>query len=107
MQPWIGKGKIDDQSLKDSLRVLDLSRKVKRRISALINDYTLCNGLLLWKANDLPKLQELVQAVIGLEDKEYINLETPEELQELIKNRLKKCSPEEIKDICFVLTSRE
>ena len=37
----------------------------------------------------------------------YRDLETPEELGELVKNRLKKCSPEEIKDICFVLTSKE
>ena len=107
MQPWIGEEKIDEKSLKDSLKVLDVSRGVKKRISVLIDDYTLCNGLLVWKTEQLPKLQKLVQAVLGLEDKDFIGLETPEDLQELVKSRLKKCSPKEIKDICFVLTSKE
>ena len=51
--------------------------------------------------------QKLVQAVLGLEDKDFMDLDTPEDLQEVVKNRLKKCSPKEIKDICFVLTSKE
>jgi len=107
MQPWIGEEKLDEQSLKDSLKVLDVTRGVKKRISALIDDYTLCNGLLVWKTEQLPKLQKLVQAVLGLEDKDFMDLDTPEDLQEVVKNRLKKCSPKEIKDICFVLTSKE
>ena len=107
MQPWIGEEKIDEQSLKDSLKVLDVSRGAKKRISALIDDYTLCNGLLVWKTEQLPKLQKLVQAVLGLQDKDFMGLETPEDLQELVKSRLKKCPPKEIKDICFVLTSKE
>ena len=107
MQPWIGKGRIDEQSLKDSLKVLEISRGEKKMISSLIDDYTLCNGLLIWKAADLPKLQKLVQAVIGLDDNDFMNLNNPEELKELVKNRLKQCSIDEIKDICFVLTSKE
>ncbi len=107
MQPWIGKGKIDEQSLKDSLKVLDVPRAVKKRISALIDDYTICNGFLTWKIDELSRLQTLVQAVIGLNNRDFMKLESPDDLQELVKSRLKKCSVDEIKDICYVLTSKE
>ena len=107
MQPWIGKGRIDEQSLKDSLKVLEISRGAKKVISTLIDDYTLFNGLLNWKTADLPKLQELVQEVIGIDNKDFMNFNTPKELQVFVENRLKQCSSEEIKNICFVLTSKE
>ena len=107
MQPWIGKGRIDEQSLKDSLKVLEISRGVKKVISTLIDDYTLCNGLLIWKTADLSKLQKLVQEVLGIDNKDFMNFNTPNELQVFVENRLKQCSSEEIKDICFVLTSKE
>ena len=35
MQPWIGEEKIDEQSLKDSLKVLDVSRGAKKRMHPL------------------------------------------------------------------------
>lgn len=107
MQPWIGKGKIGEQDLRDSLKVLDMSRENKRKIAMLIEEYSLYNGMLIWKKADLPKLQRLVQAVIGLKDKDFLKLETSEDLEVLVKSRLKKCSQKEIKDICFVLTCKE
>lgn len=108
MQPWIGKGiVIAEHDLKDSLKVLDISRNAKATIHELIEDYTLCNGLLIWKKQDLFRLQRLVQEVIGLRDKDFITIETPEELQKIVENRLKKCSLEEIQDICYILTSGE
>lgn len=107
MQPWIGKGKIEEQELIDSLKVLDVSRDNKKSISKLIDDYTLCNGLLIWRKQDLPKLQNLVQAVLGLEEKDFLRLETPEDLMDMVAERITRCSQKEIKDICFVLTATE
>ena len=107
MQPWIGKETIGEQALIDSLKVLDIPRDVKKKIASLIDDYTLCNGLLVWKPEDLPKLQRLVQAVVGLDDKDFMKVETSEELLETVKQKLKKFSAKEIMDICYVLTSKE
>lgn len=107
MQPWIGKGKIDEKTLRESLKVLDISRDSKKQISSLIEDYTLFNGLLVWKTQDLPKLRKMVQAVLGIDDKEFMGMETPEDLQKAVTAKLRRCSQDEIKDICFVLTSKE
>ena len=107
MQPWIGKRTINEQVLRDSLKVLNIPRRTRKTIASLIDDYTLCNGLLIWKKQDINTLQKLVQAVLGIEDKEYIALEGLEELQDMVKNRLKNCSAEEIKDICYILTAEE
>ena len=107
MQPWIGKGKIDERTLRESLKVLDISKGQKKQIDVLIDDYSLCNGFLTWKESDLPVLQKLVQAVIGIQDKEFMRYDSPEELLEAVRNKLKKFSVEELRDICYVLTSKE
>ncbi len=106
MQPWIGKGRIDEKTLKESLKVLEMPRSTKKKIAEIIDDYTLCNGLIVWKEQDLPKLQNLVQAVVGLDDKDFMHMDAPEDLKKLVESRLKKCTDTEIKDICFVLTSK-
>lgn len=107
MQPWIGKGRIDEKSLRDSLRVLEMSRNDKRKIETLIDDYALCNGLLVWKQEDIPALQKLVQAVLGISDKDFSKYDTAADLQRGVEERLKKCPKEDVREICCILTSKE
>lgn len=104
MQPWIGRKKIDERELADSLKVLDISRTDKQRISELIKDYSLFNGLLSWKREDLPGLKKLVQSVLGITEKDYVRLQTADDLRRLVSSRVKKCSQKEINDICYILT---
>jgi len=107
MQPWIGKGKIDERDLRDSLKVLSMPREPKKAIASLIDDYSLCNGLLKWRVEDLPRLQSLVQKVLDLENHDFKELDTPDKLRNAVEKRLKRCSPEDIDSICFVLMSAE
>ncbi len=107
MQPWIGKGKIDKQDLFDSLKVLDITKTKRNKIASLIEDYALCNGLLIWKKEELSKLQKLVQAVLGVSDKDLTKIEFPEELRRLVKTKLAKLTDDEIDDVCYILTIRE
>ena len=104
MQPWIGKGKINDQELRAALKVVDVSRESKKRIGTLIDDYSLCNGLLIWKKQDMSKLQKLVQDILDLEARDFMKLESPEDLKKLVESRLAKCSNDDINNICYVLT---
>jgi len=107
MQPWIGKGKIAEQDLRDSLKVLTVSRQTRKQISDLIDNYSLCNGLLTWKTKDLPILQSLVQDILGLKDKDFEKIENSETLRKLVESKLKKCTQKEINDICYILASKE
>lgn len=107
MQPWIGKKKISEQGLLDSLKVLTISRDSKREIRTLIDSYTLCNGLLVWKTQDMFRLQRLVQDVLGFQDRDFREIATSDALQLRVEKRLKNCTPNEIQDICYVLTSKE
>ena len=107
MQPWIGKGKIAEQDLRDSLKVLTVSRQTRKQISDLIDNYSLCNGLLIWKTKDLPILQSLVQDILGLKDKDFEKIENSETLRKLVESKLKKCTQKEINDICYILASKE
>ena len=107
MQPWIGKEKIEEQDLRDSLKVLNVSRESRKLISTLIADYTLCNGILAWKSQQMPVLQGLVQEVLGIKDKDFEKIETPEKLRKTVESRLNRCTQQEINNICYVLTSKE
>ena len=105
MQPWIGQGTINEQELRAALKVVDVSRESKKRIDALIDDYVLCNGLLIWKNQDMSKLQTIVQDILDLKARDFMKLESPEDLKKLVESRLAKCSAEDINNICYVLTA--
>lgn len=107
MQPWIGKGTIAERDLRDSLKVLSVSRLSRKAISAKIDDYTLCNGLLTWKTQEMPLLQKLVQDVLGIKDKDFEIIETPDDLRQIVEGKVKRCSQKDINDICYVLASKE
>ena len=107
MQPWIGKGTIAERDLRDSLKVLSVSRLSRKAISAKIDDYTLCNGLLTWKTQEMPLLQKLVQDVLGIKDKDFEKIETPDNLRQIVEGKVKRCSQKDINDICYVLASKE
>ena len=107
MQPWIGKGIIAERDLRDSLKVLSVSRLSRKAISAKIDDYTLCNGLLTWKTQEMPLLQKLVQDVLGIKDKDFEKIETPDDLRQIVEGKVKRCSQKDINDICYVLASKE
>ena len=101
---WFGGKMISEEVLKSSLSVLDLPRSDKKEIVTIMDDYTLFGGILIWDENEIPKLQALVQSILGLNDKIKNEINTPDELRSFVKNKLKTCNRQNIEDICFVLT---
>ncbi|MBR1507558.1 MAG: ATP-binding protein [Eubacterium sp.] len=104
MHPWIGKEMISDEELKSSLRVIELSRSERKEIKGLISDYELFAGNLIWKEDDMPKLQRLIKSVLGISDKDYVQMNSADDLYKLVSGKVRKLSDKEIKDICYVLT---
>ncbi|WP_139275794.1 hypothetical protein [Ruminococcus sp. YE78] len=90
-----------------SLRVLSLSRKDRKTIGSLIEDYEIFGGQLVWKSEQLPELGKLVRTVLGITDKDIEKLRSANELEELAASRLKKMNRNKLQDICFVMTSVE
>lgn len=107
MQPWFGGKMIPEDKLRASLGVLDIPREDKKNIEALMQDYLMFNGLLVWKKKDLPKLQKLVQAVMGIKNSEISAISDAESLIGLVSSKIKRLQRDRICDICFVLTSVE
>lgn len=104
MQPWIGTKKIDETVLKNSLKVLELSRNTRSKIAALIMDYSLFGGQLIWKESQIGKLQGIVRAILAIDDYEIKKMESPKELEKNVASKLKKMPYEQIREICHVLT---
>ncbi|SDA18323.1 hypothetical protein SAMN02910446_01414 [Ruminococcus sp. YE78] len=107
MQPWFGGEPVPIDKLTRSLRVLSLSRKDRKTIGSLIEDYEIFGGQLVWKSEQLPELGKLVRTVLGITDKDIEKLRSANELEELAASRLKKMNRNKLQDICFVMTSVE
>ena len=104
MQPWFGDEIISEDELLDSLKVLELSRSERKELKSLITDYSLLAGNIIWKEEDMPKLQRLVKAILYITDKDISLMDTPMELYNTVNSRVKKLSQQNIIDICFVIT---
>lgn len=107
MQPWFGGKMIPEEKLRASLGVLDIPRGDKKIISEVMKNYLLFQGTIIWDKKELPILQGILQNILGITEKSLENINTPDQLRSLVKSKLKKCSGQNIDDICFILTFAE
>lgn len=107
LQPWLEREKISGKVLKADLKSLDLRRKDKLLIRDYIDDYVFCGGKQIWRVEDIPRLQYLIKAILGISSSEFesaISTGIPEELRKLVQNRTTSLTMQEIDEICNVLT---
>ncbi|MBR3224418.1 MAG: ATP-binding protein [Atopobiaceae bacterium] len=106
MQPWFkGKG-IKKATLLSAQKVLELKRSNRIMIKSTIEDYDLFNCQLIWRTEDIPKLQTLLIDVLDINDKQLSTVKDADDLRALVQDRLGGMKPQEVNDICFVLTYR-
>ena len=81
-----------------------MSKSNRKRISQLIDDYNMFGGHLIWQEEQLPELQKLLKAVLGINDNAFCSMESPSELRLLVANKVSGLSTKNIEDICYILT---
>lgn len=104
MQPWMDGKKYDRKTILDALRIIGLSRKARKQISVLVEDYCLFGEHLVWKEKDIPYLQSLLKQILGIDDKCILQITTSAEFQKLIKSKLQGVSRDDIKELCYILS---
>ena len=107
MQPWITHTSINKNELLSAIEVLEVSRKTKKILLDIIADYDLCNGQLVWAEVDMPKLKEILKAVLHLSDEEFINIVkegNPNLLRQFVADKTKGFADRNIDEICHILT---
>ena len=90
LQPWINRGQYRGKALRNDLKALDLSKKIKDRILTCIDQYLFFQGNMIWKTEEIAFLQELVKELLGISDVEFENIiitEDPDELRVLINQK--------------------
>lgn len=107
MQPWIGKDRIPNEILQESLRTLDIPRKIKRRIMLCAADYAFFRGHLTWTEDNISVLQDLLFSVLSIQNNDIEKVSTARDLQTLIASRLPKISLNDLQEVCHVLTMRK
>ena len=107
MQPWISGNPIDRTTLEESLKVLDLTRGTRKKISHLIDDYIVFGGHLIWKQERLAELQDLLKEVLGISNTTLGNISSPGELRQMVGTKVAGLNAKNIEEICFLLSSTE
>ena len=107
LQPWLKSDPVRGKTLKADLKSLDLTREYRLQIREAIDDYLFCKYTMVWQVNEIPKLQKLIRAVLGITDNEFnaaVSRLDPNVLREMIKNKTVSFSAKDIDEICNVLT---
>ena len=107
LQPWIPRASIEGSILRNDLQLMEISRKIKKEIAECIDQYLFFRGNMIWRENEIEKLQELLKALIGLTNSAFERLvltHDAEELRSQIDQKTTGFSASEIDEICNVLT---
>ncbi len=104
LQSWFGLDRISEDSLYNSLNVLDLSRGVKKKLQEMITDYQLFAGNLKWEKERLGELQHLIQIILEIDEKKISMIRLPEELIAQVSTRIKGMNRKQLQVICYFLT---
>ena len=107
MQPWIGGEKIQESVLKSAIKVLEISRHNKKKLNALIEDYTMFNGQLIWQEDDLIMVRDLIQSILEIKDKDFKKINSYNDLKKVVRSKLNKISKDAVQEICYLLTVGE
>lgn len=107
LQPWIQREYIRRKNLIQDLKSLEIKRDIRKFIEKSIEDYVFLNGKLLWKTNEIKKLQKVLKAILDIKESEFDNIllrGNPDELRRTIKCKIIGFNEHEINEICNILT---
>ena len=107
MQPWIMHERTSGKDLRSDLKSLDIDRATRQALLQCIEDYVFCGGRLLWREEELGKLQGLLMRTLGIAEAQFVEileLGAPDRLRELVRRQVADIDATGIDDICSVLT---
>lgn len=107
LQPWIQREYIRRKNLIQDLKSLEIKRDIRKFIEKSIEDYVFLNGKLLWKTNEIKKLQKVLKAILDIKESGFDNIllrGNPDKLRRTIKCKIIGFNEHEIDEICNILT---
>lgn len=106
LQPWFNSERISGKVLKMDIKSVDLDRYCKKEIANCIDEYVFAGGRTIWREDEIPKLQKIVKALLGISDAEFENIimfGNPNDLFTLVSSKV-ELENEQINEVCGVLT---
>lgn len=107
MQPWLNKERIRKKELLQDVKILEVSRSVKKDIIKYLDDYIFLNGKMIWEEKDIPILQRFLKEILGISNAEFEKIVISNksgEFKELVANKVIDFSNDNIEEICSVIT---
>ena len=107
MEPWMPGEMIEFHELARALNRLEISRANRRLISVMLCTYRNHNGHILWNTNSIGLLREILFDILDITQKsfaELIHTENVDILRSYVFSKTIGLKPEQIEEICYVLT---
>ncbi len=104
MNPWIENRVFSESELKESLKVIDIKSKYRKRIMFLIDEYIKNNHSISWNTEELAILQQLIQGILEIDDIDYLDMNSKEDLISVVKSKIKDVSEKDVNEICYYIT---
>ncbi len=104
MQPWMTQKDERKDTLVAALKVIDMTRQTRKQISRLIDDYMILGRHLVWKKEELGKLQSMLREILNISGQVLLQIQNPDELRRLAADKTQGFNRDELNKICYLLT---
>lgn len=107
LQPWIPRERMSRKMLNSYLQSLDIRNKDKSILRNYIDNYLFCSGTQIWRIENIPELQSLTRAILGITQFEFekaVSSGISEELRMMIRRKTTGLTYSEIDEVCHILT---
>lgn len=107
LQPWISRDKYRGKVLRNDLKALDISKRIKDQILTCIEQYLFFQGNMVWKMGEIAHLQEMLRALLSISNIEFDNIileGKPDDLRETVRRKTIGLDYQEIEEVCHILT---
>jgi hypothetical protein len=107
MEPWIPGDAIEFTELAKALNSLEVTRTNRKLLSVMICTYRNHNGHMIWNANSLALLKELLYDILDISPStisDAAQTGNPDTLRRLVLSKTRGFTIEDVDEICHIMT---
>ena len=110
MEPWMPGDTIRFEELADAMNSIEVSRDNRKLLAMMVCTYRDHNGHILWNEDSMGLLRKLLFDILSIPQRTYeeiLRVNDPHALRMLVDTNTVDFTPEQIEEICHVLTMEE
>ena len=106
MQAWFDSDREKEEYLMDALKTLELSKNERQKIAFIIKESSSSN-VPVFSKDDKVQVAEYVSTILDIKDEDFYGINSLEELEAFVRNRIDSVDDDGIDSILYLLTFME